>query len=161
MMGTGKTTVGRIVAERLGRRLVDSDEQVEARTGRTVRQIFETDGEATFRREEAAALREALGAPEPCVVAAAGGVVLDPANRRLLREGGDTVVWLRARPETLVTRVADGEHRPLLADDPRGALERLDAERRALYAEVADATVDVDGRSVDAVAADVLDAVRP
>ena len=103
MMGSGKTTVGRLVAQRLGRRFVDSDEQVEARAGRTVREIFEAEGEAAFRALEAGALAEALAAPEPAVVAAAGGVVLDPGNRRALREAA-TVVWLRAGPGVLASR---------------------------------------------------------
>jgi shikimate kinase len=155
MMGSGKTTVGARVAARLGRRLRDSDDEVEARTGRTVREIFESDGEAAFRAEESRALAEALADPEPVVVAAAGGVVLDPANRERLREAG-TVVWLDGRPEELAPRVTSGDHRPLLADDPLEALRRLDRERRPLYAEVADHVVPVGGRSLDDVVADVL-----
>jgi shikimate kinase len=155
MMGSGKTTVGRRVAARLGRRLRDSDAEVEARTGRTVREIFESDGEAAFRAEEARALADALGDPEPAVVAAAGGVVLDPRNRTRLKEGG-TVVWLDARPEALARRVSAGGHRPLLGDDPLAALRRLDAERRPLYAEVADHVVSVEDRRPDDVVADVL-----
>ena len=155
-MGTGKTTVGRIVAERLGRPFVDSDEQVEARTGRTVREIFEADGEPTFRAEESAALAEALAAGEPTVVAAAGGVVLDPENRRRLREAG-VVVWLRAAPDVLAGRVDGGSHRPLLADDPAGVLTRLADERAPLYKDVADAVVDVDGLTPAEVADRVLE----
>jgi shikimate kinase len=158
MMGSGKTTIGRRVAARLGRRLRDSDAEVEARTGRTVREIFETDGEAAFREEEARALAEALADPEPAVVAAAGGVVLDAGNRERLQASG-TVVWLDARPEFLARRVSSGGHRPLLGEDPLAALRRLDTERRPLYAEVADAVVPVEGRSVEDVVAGVLAAV--
>jgi len=155
MMGSGKTTVGRRVAERLGRRLLDSDDEVEARTGRSVREIFETDGEAAFRAEESRALAAALSAPEPAVVAAAGGVVLDPGNRDRLRAAG-RVVWLDGRPEDLAPRAASGSHRPLLGDDPLAALRRLDGERRARYEEVADHVVPVGGRDVDDVVEDVL-----
>jgi shikimate kinase len=155
MMGSGKTTVGRRVAARLGRRLRDSDTEVEARTGRTVREIFESDGEAAFRVEEARALAAALADPEPVVVAAAGGVVLDPANRDRLRAAG-TVVWLDAGPEDLARRVGSRAHRPLLGDDPLAALQRLDGERRPLYEEVADHVVRVGRRPVDDVVADVL-----
>jgi shikimate kinase len=76
LMGTGKTTTGRILARRLRRRLLDSDQLVEARTGRTVREIFEADGEDAYRTLETAALLDALAEPEPAVIAAAGGVVI-------------------------------------------------------------------------------------
>ncbi|CAA9234279.1 MAG: Shikimate kinase I [uncultured Acidimicrobiales bacterium] len=159
MMGSGKTTVGRRLAAELGRPLVDSDAQVEARTGRTVREIFESDGEAAYRVLEREALVDALAEAEPSVVAAAGGVVLDPGNRAVLQEAG-TVVWLRARPEVLARRVSAGrDHRPLLGDDPLAALRRLDAERRPLYAEVADLVVDVDDLSTRQVVTAVLELV--
>jgi shikimate kinase len=159
MMGSGKTTVGRRLAAELGRPLVDSDAQVEARTGRTVREIFESDGEAAYRVLEREALVDALAEAEPSVVAAAGGVVLDPGNRAVLRAAG-TVVWLRARPEVLARRVSAGrDHRPLLGDDPLAALRRLDAERHPLYEEVADLVVDVDDLSTGQVVTAVLELV--
>jgi shikimate kinase len=142
MMGSGKTTVGRIVAERLGRAFFDSDEVIEARTGRTVREIFASEGEAAFRRLETQVLAEALARPEPSVIAAAGGTVLAAENRRAMRDGAQRVVWLRADPAALATRVAGGAHRPLLDDDPAGTLARLEAEREPLYGEVADAVID-------------------
>lgn len=159
MMASGKSTVGRIVAERLGRAYVDSDEQVEARTGRTVREIFESDGEAAYRALETEALVEALDRDVPVVVAAAGGTVLDPENRARMRAAG-TVVWLDAEPEVLAGRVRRGDHRPLLGDDPVAAMRRLHAERLPLYREVADHVVDVTRRSVEEVAEEVLGALR-
>jgi chorismate synthase len=143
MMGAGKTTTGRLVAERLGWDYLDSDAQVQAETGRSVPEILERDGEAAFRRQEAHALRVALSGRAPVVVSVAGGAVLDPANRAALR-GAGTVIWLRARPETLAGRVGGGEGRPLLGDDPPAALKRLEAVRRPFYAQVADHVVDVD-----------------
>jgi shikimate kinase len=146
MMGSGKTTVGRAAARRLGWDFVDSDEQVELRAGRTVAQIWREDGEQGFRALEKEALAAALdlAAQQPTVIAAAGGAVLDPDNRALLRRH-PPVVWLRARPETLVERVYwGGGHRPLLADDPKGALQLLNAARERHYQDVADAVIDVD-----------------
>jgi shikimate kinase len=158
MMGVGKTTVGRRLSEVLGRPLSDSDLLVEARTGRTVREIFEADGEAAFRRLESEALVQALDAPEPTVVAAAGGVVLDPANRAALRRAG-TVVWLRAPVEVLVGRVAAGAHRPAVEVDPEGTLRTMEQDRSELYAEVADVEVD-SSLPVDDVLSEVLAAVE-
>jgi len=159
MMGSGKTTVGRLVAERLDWAFLDSDEQVCARTGRSVREIFEADGESAFRAEERAALEAAVVGEDQAVVAVAGGAVLDPANRALLA-GAGTVVWLRADPARLASRVVAGrDHRPLLGDDPASALIRLDAERRPLYGELAEVTIDVDDLDVAAVVEAVLAAV--
>lgn len=161
MMGSGKSTVGALVAEALDRPLVDSDAQVEARTGRTVREIFESDGEAAYRVLERAALLAALDGTVPAVVAAAGGVVLDAGNRAALAAAG-TVVWLRADPSALVGRVAGGEdHRPLLGRDAGATLARLDAERRPLYREVADHVVDIDELGPAEVAEAVLAVVVP
>ncbi|MBV8462521.1 MAG: shikimate kinase [Acidimicrobiales bacterium] len=155
MMGAGKSTVGRMVAARLGWEYLDSDEQVEVSTGRTVPEIFAERGEAAFRVEEARVLDEALSGARPVVVSAAGGVVLAEHNRALMARAG-TVVWLRAHPGTLAARVGDGQGRPLLDEDPPTALAALDAVRRPLYAELAHVVVDVDQRSPEEVAAEVL-----
>ena len=157
-MGAGKSTVGQALARRRGWDFFDSDARIEARTGRTVAEIWAHEGEPAFRRLESEVLAEALAGARPSVVAAAGGVVLDPANRSRLREC-QTVVWLRARPETLVPRVATGTHRPLLDSDPAGVLTRLAAEREPLYAEVADVTVDIDGLPPEQVVALVEEAL--
>ena len=155
MMGAGKTTVGRIVAARLGRPLLDSDQMIEAREGRTVRDIFRTDGEDAFRAIETEVLREALDSPQKAVIAAAGGVVLRPENRELLKRSGARIVWLRADPAVLVERVKSGGHRPLLDNDPQGTLQQMYNDRAALYREVADAIVSVDNRTPN----EVVDAV--
>ena len=157
-MGVGKSTIGQALARRRGWDFVDSDAVIEGRTGRTVAEIWAVEGEPAFRRLESEVLAEALAAGRPSVVAAAGGVVLDPANRARLRSC-EAVVWLRARPETLVPRVATGTHRPLLDRDPAAVLARLASERQALYAEVADVTVDVDGLVPEQVVALVEEAL--
>ena len=154
MMATGKSTVGRAVSRRLGREFFDSDAMIEARQAKTVAQLWEEGGEAAYRSLESDVLQEALGAEPPGVVAAAGGVVLAPANRVMLQrvsEEGGVVVWLRASPDLLATRVRPNDHRPLLRDDPAGTLRRLATERESLYAEVADRVLDVDHLRVDEV----------
>ena len=159
MMGAGKSTVGRLLADRLGWTYLDSDEQVTSRTGRTVPELFAERGEAEFRSEEKRALTEAVGLDGPAVVAVAGGAVLDPDNRRQIR-GGGTVVWLRADVGTLAGRVGDGHGRPLLGDDPASALAELYEQRRPLYAEVAHVVVDVESLTPDQTADRILEAVR-
>jgi shikimate kinase len=155
MMGAGKTTVGGRLARALDRRFIDSDVQVEQRTSRTVREIFETDGEAAYRVLEAEALAAALASEEPAVIAAAGGTILDATNRQRMRDFG-TVVFLEAKPADLVDRVGGQDHRPLLRDDPAGVLEEMDRVRRHLYEEVADVVVDVSTLGPDEVVAEIV-----
>jgi shikimate kinase len=153
LMGVGKTTVGRVLAARLGRELVDSDERIEALTGSTVKQILAGGGVIELRRREA----DALFDDEPRVIAAAGGVVLDRAHRRRLAAADADVVWLTGDPATLGPRTASRDHRPWLDDDAVGTLQRMYDERRELYLEVADRTVAVDGLTPDEVADRVLE----
>jgi shikimate kinase len=156
LMGTGKSTVGRVLAQRLQREFVDTDAAVEARAGRTVRQIFASDeGEPGFRRLETAVLLDALSSVPPVVIAAAGGVVLAPENRAALRSASAKVVWLSAEPALLVGRVKAAGHRPLLDADPEGMLATMAVDRQPLYREVAHVVVSVDGRTP----ADIADAV--
>jgi shikimate kinase len=155
MMGAGKSTVGTALAKRLGWQYLDSDAQVQHRTGMTVPEIFAGRGEAAFRKEETAALEEAVAIDHPTVVSVAGGAVLDPGNRACIRAAG-LVVWLRAEVATLAARVGDGTGRPLLGDDPAAALARLDRERRPLYEELADVVIDVDRRPVADVVEEIV-----
>jgi shikimate kinase len=155
-MGAGKSTVGQILADRLNRPLVDSDRAIEAVTGKTVREIWRSDGEPAFRRLESAALREALGAARPSVIAAAGGVVLAAQNRAALAGSRSLVVWLSAEPAVLVGRAARGEHRPLLDHDPEAALREMAAARESLYAEVADAVIRVDRKTPEEIVDEIV-----
>lgn len=160
MMGSGKTTVGRLLARRLGWGYLDSDEQVCRNTGKTVAEIFERRGEAAFRAEERKALAQATSSDRPVVVAVAGGAVLDPENRRRLRQAG-TIVWLRARVRTLADRVGEGVGRPLLGKDPAAALTRLYTQRRPLYADLADLVIDVDRLTPEEAVEQILGVLRP
>ena len=159
MMGAGKTTVGRALAQRFGWPYLDSDEEVRRRTGKTVPEIFAEQGEAAFRAVESAALADACSSTHPVVVSVAGGAVLDPANRQLLRSAG-LVVWLRASLATLAQRVGDGRTRPLLGDDPGASLARLYPERARLYEELAGVIVDVDDVPTERVVERVARALR-
>jgi len=143
LSGTGKSSVGRRIAARLDRPFVDADDAIEGRTGRSVRDIFATDGETAFRELEADVMADVLAADDRSVIAAGGGAVVTEATRKLLREPDVFVVWLNATPEFLASRLSAKPHRPLLDSDPVGTLTRLAAAREAWYAEVADATVDV------------------
>jgi shikimate kinase len=150
MMGCGKTSVGRRVARALGRPFLDLDHEVERVAGRRIPELFEHEGEAGFRDREGAALRGALAGTEPMVIATGGGAVLRPENRAAMRERA-VVVWLRARPDTLLARVGDGRGRPLLAGDPLGNLTRIAADRADAYRDAAHEVIDVDGLPFDEI----------
>lgn len=158
LMGSGKSTVGRLVAERLGCDLLDTDAAIELQQQRSVREIWDREGEPAFRALEHDVLCAALGAPAPTVIAAAGGVVLGAANRQAIVDAGAFVVWLFADPDVLLERVTGGGHRPLLDADPAGTLAAMAADRAALYAEVATITVDVSEQRPEDVADEVVHA---
>ena len=149
-MGSGQSAVGRQLARRLGLEFVDSDDEIAARTGVDIPYIFEREGEAGFRHREAEVIDE-LTQRENVLVATGGGAVLDPASRTRLRERGH-VVYLRTSVDQQLARTRRSETRPLLNNpDPRGTLAQLFALRAPLYAEVAELTVDTDGRKVRTV----------
>ena len=154
MMGSGKTSTGRPLAERLGYGFVDADAVIEQAAGCSIPEIFERDGEAGFRALESQVLN-AIGQRHSLVVATGGGVVTQQENWGLLHSG--IVIWLDVVPEQLMQRLrADSTVRPLLqTDDPDAALNTLLNQRRPLYAE-ADLTVVIDQETPDAVADGIL-----
>jgi shikimate kinase/3-dehydroquinate synthase len=153
-MGTGKTEVGRRLAEQLGRPFVDTDAIIERRAGRTVARIFAEDGEPAFRELESAAVAEAAAAPGR-IIATGGGVPLRDDNMRHLRRHG-VIVALTAAPQEILARVGpDAPVRPLLGSDPESAVRRLLVERDAAYRR-ADVVFDTSGETAEAVAGQVL-----
>ena len=154
MMGSGKTSTGRPLAERLGYGFVDADAVIEQAAGCSIPEIFERDGEAGFRALESQVLN-AISQRHSLVVATGGGVVTQQENWGLLHSG--IVIWLDVVPGQLMQRLkADSTVRPLLqTDDPDAALNALLNRRRPLYAE-ADLTVVIDQETPDAVADGIL-----
>ncbi len=141
LMGAGKSTVGRLLARRLGKRFVDSDHEIEKRNGVTIPVIFEIEGEDGFRRREQEVLVD-LAQETDLVLSTGGGIVLRSDNREVLRNQG-FVVYLSARPELLAERTRHDRSRPLLnVDDPLARLRELYAVRDPLYREVAHAVVE-------------------
>ncbi len=160
LMGAGKSTIGRHLAKSLGLEFVDSDHEIERRTGASIPLIFDVEGEAGFRLREKKVIDE-LSRRSGIVLATGGGVVLDPDNRAWLRERGQ-VVYLYATVEQLLTRTAKDRNRPLLQTaDPRARLQELLEVRDALYREVADVVVDTGGRTARSAERDILAKIRP
>ncbi|MFE0475732.1 shikimate kinase [Streptomyces sp. NPDC058947] len=157
-MGVGKSTVGRLLAERLGVSYRDTDDDIVAEQGRTIAEIFVDEGEAAFRAVEARAVARAL-AEHDGVLALGGGAVLDPRTRALL--AGRPVVFLDVDADEAVRRIGRDPGRPLLAGDPRRHWRALAAARRPLYREVARAVVDTSGRAPGGVVEAVLAALAP
>ena len=146
-MGAGKTTIGRRLAEALGMDFVDSDQEIEARTGATIPWIFDVEGEAGFRKREKTLIDELTQRPN-LVLATGGGAVLDPENRRHLQARG-TVIYLHATLDELLARTRKDRNRPLLQTaDPRARLEAILREREPLYREVADIVFETGQRSI-------------
>jgi shikimate kinase len=158
MMGAGKTTVGRALAQKMQMRFADTDKVLVERTGVPIATIFEIEGEDGFRRRESAVLAE-LAHETQFVIATGGGAVLAAGNRESMRSGG-TVVYLRARVEHLWERTRHDTNRPLLqTPDPRATLARLLEERDPLYREAAHVIVDTGMQSAGTLATRVMAAL--
>lgn len=154
LMGVGKSTVGRKLAEMLRAPFVDSDEEIEKAAGLSVQEIFERHGEAEFRRGERRVIERLLNGP-PIVLATGGGAYIDPETRALMKEKA-TTVWLRADLNLVWKRVNRRDTRPLLKrDNPRQVLADLNAARSPIYAE-ADVVVDSDDAPASEAAKAVL-----
>ncbi len=141
MMGSGKTTIGRLLAQRTGMEFIDLDELIAQRAGMSIAEIFQSQGEAAFRELESEVLAEIMSARH-AVIATGGGIILSAANRERLRELG-LVVWLDAPPEVLAERIGDDPARPLLdRTQPLKKLTEILNQRRQWYAETSDIHLD-------------------
>lgn len=156
--GSGKTTVGPLVASALGVEFRDTDTDVEAQAGKSISDIFAEDGEEEFRKRERAAVTAALSGFSG-VLALGGGAVLSEATRAALR--GHRVVYLQAQLAEILDRIGRDEGRPLLRIDPQAALRRLLETRAPLYEQVATITVVTGGRDPADIAAEIAAAIRP
>ncbi|MDR9498783.1 MAG: shikimate kinase AroK [Hydrogenovibrio sp.] len=155
-MGAGKSTVGRILADKLHYRFLDSDHEIEAKTGVSIPMIFDIEGEAGFRRRECKLIDQLTQQPQ-VVLATGGGAVLKPQNRRHLRSRG-FVVYLRSSLDALLARTRQDRNRPLLQNDnPEEVLKNIMTERDPLYREVADLVVQTEQASVHRVVRQIME----
>ena len=155
MMGSGKTTVGRLLAKKMGKTFIDSDEEILKRTGVTIQHIFDVEGEAGFRQREACIVQELLQRND-IVLATGGGAVLDALNRSKMRENG-TVVYLKSCVHDLWQRTRHDRSRPLLQTaDPRAKLHELFEQRNPLYTETADIVIHTGKQSVQVLLSALL-----
>lgn len=154
LMGAGKTTIGRQLAKRLKRTFVDSDHEIEVRTGVRIPTIFEIEGEKGFRVREAAVLRD-LSITNMLVVATGGGAVLSEENQQIM-QGSGTVVYLHAQPEVLFERTRNDRNRPLLqVADPLLKLQTLYLERDPIYRAIASLVVEAKNGTVAQMAQEI------
>lgn len=155
MMGVGKTSLGKRVAERLSVPFVDTDTMVESEAGMTIAGIWDDAGESGFRERERAAVRAASAVPG--IVATGGGAILDEASREVMT-GSGPVVWLQASPETLVERLGETTDRPAYVSSNGGELafvERLLDSREPLYRSVSTKILDTDVLDQDTMAKEI------
>lgn len=156
MMGSGKTTVGELIARETGLVFIDTDSLIESEQGRSIGVIWETDGEDGFRDLESKQINQIATSGQDCVIGTGGGAVLRPGNIATMR-GCGTVVWLAAEPGELWSRVGASETRPLLVGAPdEHRLATILVERRELYEAAAHFTVETGSKGTAAVAREVM-----
>lgn len=159
LMGAGKSTIGRRLAQELGRQFRDSDNEIENKTGVSIDVIFDIEGEQGFRRRETGMLKELVG-ERGIVLATGGGAALAPENRELLRDNG-LVIYLKASAERLAGRVRLDRHRPLLrSGDKLERMRELMIERDPIYQQLADVVVETNNSSVPCVVREISKMIK-
>ncbi|MDI6716045.1 MAG: shikimate kinase [Actinomycetota bacterium] len=159
-MGSGKTTVGRVLSSQLGYQFIDVDQYVEKKAEKSIPEIFSSDGEDAFRQLESEALVEILQG-SAAIISCGGGIVLREENRKALKQKA-FVVYLKAEPSELFVRVGNtADKRPLLnVSNPKVEIDRLLKEREPLYQDVADLVVDTTGKNLDEVVESIIEVVE-
>ncbi len=155
-MGSGKTTVGIRLSYRMRRPMLDTDKLIEKDEGRTISEIFDKEGEQYFRDLETDCLRKLTDTANDRIISVGGGLPIREENHALLKELG-TVVYLRAKADTIYDRLKNDKTRPLLqGSDPMGKIRALMEERSAVYERAADIIVDVDGRDFESIMDEIV-----
>ena len=158
-MGSGKTSVGKLLANNLDKKFLDTDEEIMKKTGVDITYIFDMEGEEGFRKRECLALKECL-TNNNTVFSTGGGIVLSKENRNLLKDRG-TVVYLQTSISSQVKRTASSNNRPLLQNkDPEETLEKLMLTRGPLYEEIADITIMTDNKSLQEMSKEIERAIN-
>ncbi|WP_070120689.1 shikimate kinase [Bacillus marinisedimentorum] len=156
-MGSGKTTIGKVLGEETGLPVIDTDRAIEEKTGKSIPEIFEQEGEESFREYE----RNILGElpDSDVIVTTGGGMVVQQENRKMMKKSG-TVIYLKCGLDEIRRRLEGDQTRPLLADDNAGKLEELFRQRKAFYEE-ADITVVTEGRPAGEIVKEMLSLIKP
>jgi shikimate kinase len=156
MPGAGKSTVGKLLAESLKVKFIDLDREIENKYG-SINDIFKDKGEKHFRKLESEELSGIVKLDDEMIVATGGGVLINATNEKLMKNSG-TLIWLKARPETLINRLRNDDlNRPLLKDGLYNAIERLYSLRNSLYEKSADIVIDTNDKNAESVVDEILD----
>ncbi len=159
-MGCGKTSVGIRLSYTLRRTLIDTDKWIEKKQGKTVSEIFASEGEEAFRRMESECIRELIGTAEGQVISTGGGLPVRKENRKLLKELG-TVYYLKATPECVYERLKGDTTRPLLqGENPREKIRELLEAREAFYQEGADVVIEVSAKSFEDIITEIVEGME-
>lgn len=159
-MGSGKTTLGKKLSFRERIAFLDTDKMIEQKKGKAVSEIFDDEGENAFRQMETECLKEIMDYADRYIISVGGGLPLKEENRKLLKELG-TVLYLRARPDTIYGRLKNDTSRPLLrGDDPEGKIKAMLETRGPVYEEAADVILDVDEKGYESIIGEIIDGVK-